>query len=180
MPVSPPSLSIVIWKSSEVYRQVRNYSGPRQNNNLPSSPTSNRHFRPLHVLSVNLQWKGLNPFFISFSWVGIWFNWSSDAAGSLHLAQNSSLLPCVVTQAKYKLQNQTFGLLWSLAAIIFQVPSLLYAWFSAPESTNRWLLVVCAHEWHVRAVKWYLSASQGKAACGSVDQDACLRFWIHD
>lgn len=77
--------------------------------------------------------------------------------------------PCVVTQTKYTLRNQTAELLWRSAAIIPQVPTLFYAWISAPESTNRWLLVLCAHEWHVRAVKWSLSASQGKAVCVSVD-----------
>lgn len=38
-----------------------NHPGPRQSNRLPSLPTSNMHFRPLHVLSMNVQWKGLNP-----------------------------------------------------------------------------------------------------------------------
>lgn len=84
--------------------------------------------------------------------------------------------PCVVTQTKYTLRNQTAELLWRSAAIIPQVPTLFYAWISAPESTNRWLLVLCAHEWHVRAVKWSLSASQGKAVCVSVDHDAHLKL----
>lgn len=88
-------------------------------------------------------------------------------------------LPGVVTQAKYRPRNQTVGLLWRSAAIILQAPSLFYAWISAPESTNRWLLVLCAHERHVRAVKWCLSVSRGMAACGWVHQDACLRLWIH-
>lgn len=86
--------------------------------------------------------------------------------------------PCVVTQAKDGPRNQTVELLWRSAAIIPQAPSLFYAWISAPESTNRWLLVLCAHEWHVRAAKWYLSVSGEMAACGSLYRDAYPRLWV--
>lgn len=129
------------------------------------------------MLPANIQWKGLDLSFIPFLQVLCWFSGSSDPAGSLHFAPRTP--PCVVTQPKYRLKNQTVELLWRSAAIIPQVPTLFYAWISAPESTNRWLLVLCAHEWHVRAVKWYLSVSRGTTAWGSAYQDGCLRLWIH-
>lgn len=163
MSVSSPS---PFWAKQSECLPMKNYSGRGRNNNLPSLPTSDTHFRPSHVLSTSIQWRRLNP----FSWVLSWLYRLSDPAGSLHFAS----LCCDTGTVQTK--NQTLGLLWRSAAIITQAPTLFYAWISAPESTNRWLFVLCAHEWHVRAVKWYLSVSRGELACGSADQDACLRL----
>lgn len=68
MPSSSSFLAIQLPKErSEVHEQClcsENDSGQRQNNSLPSLPTSNAHVRPSYVLSANIQWKGLKPSFI--------------------------------------------------------------------------------------------------------------------
>lgn len=94
IPLSSPSFTIRIQaESSEVSEQclrMKNYPGQGQNNNLPSLPTSNTHFRPSYVLSASIQWKGLNPSFIPFLQVLCWFHRPSDPAGSLLFALNAS------------------------------------------------------------------------------------------
>lgn len=111
---------------------------------------------PRCVLSTHIQPEGLNPSFIPSSRV---YAGSMGRQIQLGVFTLPRMPPCAGTQTKYTARNQTAELLWRSVPIIPQVPTLFYAWISAPESTNRWLLVLCAHEGRVRAVKWSLSAS---------------------